>query len=236
MKQSNAKEIASIAIKLLIICSVVAAIVAFVYVITKDRIALNEKLDTASALTSIYKDDFDGKEFTYDEEKDLYVILEEAAEEAQEKVLEADKNETWENKTEQKILASASVCTPKDGFKEDVTALYQITDSEDKVMGYCVAVEPMGFKDVIKMLVAVNSDFTVKDVKIVSMSETSGIGTKVEEPEFLGQFSGKEQGEVAIVDTISGATKSSKPVIYGVSQSIEQVKSYVSETEVQSVE
>ena len=55
---NNKKEIFITALKLLVICSVVATIVASVNFITKDKISYNEKLSTAEALTGIYSDDF----------------------------------------------------------------------------------------------------------------------------------------------------------------------------------
>ena len=58
MKQNNTKEILVIALKLLVICSIVATIVAAVNFITADKIAYNEKLNTAEALTGIYFDDY----------------------------------------------------------------------------------------------------------------------------------------------------------------------------------
>ena len=65
MKQTSTKEILVIAIKLLVICSIVATIVAAVNYITADKIAYNEKLNTAEALTGIYFDNY-GKEFEVD--------------------------------------------------------------------------------------------------------------------------------------------------------------------------
>jgi len=72
MKQSNVKEILVIAAKLLVICSIVAAIVAFVNSITKDKIAYNEKLTSAEALTEIYSSEFGNKPFEVTD--DGYVI------------------------------------------------------------------------------------------------------------------------------------------------------------------
>ena len=85
----------------------------------------------------------------------------------------------------------------------------------------------MGFKDTINMLVAVNPDVSVKGVKIVSMSETSGIGTKAAEPEFLEKFNGLGSPVSSKVDTISGATKTSKPVIGAVDTALRQTAEYI---------
>ena len=77
------------------------------------------------------------------------------------------------------------------------------------------------------MLVAITPDLSVKGVEIVSMSETSGIGTKAAEPAFLKQFAKQNIDGVKNVDTISGATKTSKPVIEAVCASLQEVALYI---------
>ena len=198
---NNKKEIFITALKLLVICSVVATIVASVNFITKDKISYNEKLSTAEALTGIYSDDFNkGFEVSGND----FII--------------SDGNKTVITCSQENFSFSS----------KDVKALYVLKDSENNIHGYCVSIQPMGFKDYIKMLVAVNSDCTVKGVEIVSMSETSGIGTKVEAPSFINQFTGLNDTEVRRdVDIISGATKTSRPVIDAVSASLYEVSEYI---------
>ena len=204
MKQTSTKEILVIAIKLLVICSIVATIVAAVNYITADKIAYNEKLNTAEALTGIYFDNY-GKEFEVD--GNSYVISDDG-----------------------NIIISCKEAA-FDFSTKDIKALYILSDTENNTLGYCVSIQPMGFKDCIKMLVAVNPDCTVKGVEIVSMSETSGIGTKAQDPSFLGKFANLNSTEVSSeVDIISGATKTSKPVIDAVTASLNEVSSYIRES------
>lgn len=201
MAEKTNKDYVMIALKLLIICSIVAFIVATVNFITEDKIAYNEKINTASALTQIFGDDFDGKAFTVD--KEGYVI---------------------ENDGEKSVFCTAAECQ----LNEDITALYVITDADGNVLFYCGAVSPMGFKAEINMLVALNPDLSVKGVKIVSMSETSGIGTKAQSEGFLSKFVGLYEDETKDVDTISGATKTSRPVIDAVTNVCNQARIYKS--------
>ncbi len=204
MKQNNVKYIVSISLKLLVICSIVAAIVAFVNDITKERIALNEMMTTAQALTGIYSSDFDGHAFVVENEE--YVVKDN------------------DGNTVAKCLQVDSKYITVD----DVTAVYVLNDADNNALGYCVSIQPMGFKDVIKMLVAVTPDLKIKGVEIVSMSETSGIGTKAKEPAFLEKFMGLGAEQAREVDIISGATKTTKPVISAVAASIDQVAKYIS--------
>lgn len=195
----NTKEILSITLRLLVICAVVATIIAFVNAITKDKIEYNERIGTAQALTGIYSADYNGRVFEVDGNE--YVI----------------KDETG-------VVVKCIEAELKEFIRADITAMYILQDASNNPLGYCVAIQPMGFKDVIKMLVAVNPDFTVKGVKIISMSETSGIGTKAQDEGFLHQFTQMPAKEV---DTISGATKTTKPVIDAVDSSVDQVKAYM---------
>lgn len=204
MKNSNTKDVTVITLKLLIICTVVAAIVASVNHITKDRIHLNELKNTSLALSDIYSEDFGGKAFEVQD--DSFVIKDENGIEI--------------------ALCKAAECT----LNKDVTALYKISDADGNPYGYTVSIQPMGFKDLIKMIVAVNPDLTVKGVKIVSMSETSGIGTKVQSSAFLSKFIGLDSESAKSVDIISGATKTSKPVINAIASSVDQVALYIAES------
>ena len=201
MKKNNTKEVVIIALKLLIICSIVATIVASVNHITKEKIAYNEMLNTAEALTGIYEKDYNAA-FTVE-----------------------GKNFVIKNGEETVITCAQENFDFK---SKDVKAIYVLKDADGTSLGYCVSVQPMGFKDYIKMLVAVNPDCTVKGVEIVSMSETSGIGTKAKDASFLGQFANLDETSVKRdVDTIAGATKTTKPVINAVAASLYEVSEFI---------
>lgn len=103
-----------------------------------------------------------------------------------------------------------------------VTGAYEVLNNSETV-GYGVLCEPVGFKDVIKLLVAFDSDKTVISVKVISLSETAGFGDKVmKEPWFNEQFTGYKTNVVlgGNINAISGATISSKAVVKGVNDAI----------------
>ena len=113
----------------------------------------------------------------------------------------------------------------------DAVAVYVKNASSKKLAGYCVTVAPRGFAEDIVMLVAINTNITVRGVKILEMSETAGIGTKIEsESWFIDQFKFKSKnitvaspsgGAANAIDTVSGATKSSKAFLAGVNAALE---------------
>lgn len=102
-------------------------------------------------------------------------------------------------------------------------------------VGYCVNVAPKGYGGDIEMIVGFDSVGAVTGVKIVSMSETSGIGTKIAEPEFIQNFIGrtstvkadKKATDKDTVQIISGATKSSKAFVNGINVAIDIVSQLV---------
>ena len=114
----------------------------------------------------------------------------------------------------------------------EAVAVYAKSPASQKLAGYCVTVTPRGFSGNMTMLVAVNANITVRDVKILEMSETAGIGTKIEsESWFAEQFKLKSRnisearspgraGDNAI-DAISGATKSSRAFLAGVNAALD---------------
>lgn len=199
MRKSEIKDLITIAAKLLVICSIVAVIIASVNFVTKDKIALNERQSTAQALSQIYGFDFsvDNMQFTA-----------------------KDSDGT--------VLA---VCKAVDAQLEgDVRQIYEL-ETNGKISGYCVSVSPMGFKSNINMLVAINPNLTIHEVKIISFSETSGIGTKIMDFDFLSSFVDKTYPVSESVDIISGATKSSKPVILATDNALTCVAKYINSKE-----
>ena len=103
--------------------------------------------------------------------------------------------------------------------ENDVDALYLAEGA-----GYVVLVSPRGFGGELVMTVGVDNDLAVTGVVITEQSETPGLGTKAQTPEFLSQYVGKSgtlqlvkgtaaEGQIAAV---SGATVSSKGITAGV--------------------
>ena len=100
-------------------------------------------------------------------------------------------------------------------YEAPVVAVYEVY-CKGELLGYGVQTNPMGFKAEIGVIVGVGKDGSCVGVKITSMSDTPGVGTKVQDKSFLSGFSGLNGENVAEYDTISGATVSSKAVKSGV--------------------
>ncbi len=101
-----------------------------------------------------------------------------------------------------------------------VTAVYR-AQSGDVITGYCFDVTVKGY-DEITMIVGINTDLTVTGVKILSQSETPGIGSKAVEEEgaFLSQLNGVSSRNLNSVVAVSGATVSSQGILNGVRSAV----------------
>ena len=108
------------------------------------------------------------------------------------------------------------------GLPESVAGVYRDLDGE----GFVALLSVKGYDASKPMSVAVGftSEGTITKCHVISASgETSGIGTKVTNDDFLSHFANKD-ASLDGVDAISGATISSSAVIDAVRESFEAIK------------
>ncbi len=108
---------------------------------------------------------------------------------------------------------------------EDITAMYE---NSEGMLIFDVTADGYA-KGGIRVLIGVNPDGTVAGVGIVSLSETPGLGTKINDPAYLAKYEGVAEAKDA-PDAISGATYSSK----GLKNAVEAaLAAYAQQKEVQ---
>jgi len=122
-----------------------------------------------------------------------------------------------------------------------IDAVQVLNDSEDPI-GYAIrTLTPVkGYGGDIEMFVGFSEAHEISGIKILSFSETPGLGTKIEESSFVNQFVGQladkvfsigsgstEDGEVTAV---SGATISSAAFISGVNNAVTIYDAYFNES------
>ena len=147
-----------------------------------------------------------------------------------------------DNAQKEQVEARLAVLQEAEEFIEVVyqpgegSAVQQIFEGKKggQRVGYCVSVTPNGFGGIIDMMVGIRADGTVEAVKIVSMSETPGLGSKATDSSFIGQFAGKEtKSPIQVIKSgtaqsdeivaIAGATVTSRGVTEGVNEAIAAV-------------
>ncbi len=101
-----------------------------------------------------------------------------------------------------------------------------------KPIGYVVSAYTKGYSSFIKMLVAVDTDYRIIGIQILSEQETPGLGDNVDKKWFKDQFRGKTEDHLVVIkgetntdiQAISGATISSRAVTNGVKAAVEALR------------
>ena len=92
--------------------------------------------------------------------------------------------------------------------------------------GYAVEVTPAGFDGAITMMVGVDKQGNVQGISVISHTETAGLGAVAAADTAVGQsfrdqFKGMNGSvDIADVDTLTGATITSKAVIAGINAAL----------------
>jgi electron transport complex protein RnfG len=112
-------------------------------------------------------------------------------------------------------------------LEDDIFVIY----SDGEQIGYAFEAVGSGYGGDIKILVGLEDETTIKDITIVSHTETPGLGEKVTASAFTDQFTGLSVEDVALsrdggkIDAITGATISSTAVVNAVRETaLEKVK------------
>lgn len=129
------------------------------------------------------------------------------------------------------IFSDADEIAPSDITAEDIDSIY-IASENGSPIGYAASVSPNGFGGAVELMVGISTDGSVAGIKLVSHSETPGLGSRVSEDSFLGQFSGLS-GKISLgsdVDAITGSTISSKAVTSGVNSALAAYESIFSDS------
>ncbi|MDO4807773.1 MAG: FMN-binding protein [Coriobacteriales bacterium] len=88
-------------------------------------------------------------------------------------------------------------------------------DESDNVVGYVIVAESKGYGGPVPVSVAFDATGHVANIMVMSNSETPGLGTRVANDSYIGQYVGLEAAPVDAdsIDMISGATISSKAAL-----------------------
>ena len=93
--------------------------------------------------------------------------------------------------------------------------------------GYTITGYGKGYGGNVNLMVAFNDAGEIVNLKVLSHSETAGLGSKIENPEFLAPFKGTtEDLTISDIDAISGATISSKAAVTAVNNARKAFNQY----------
>lgn len=116
-----------------------------------------------------------------------------------------------------------------------IQSAYRLLDGNGNAGGYAAVSKAKGYDSDIVVEVSFDKNCeTITGISILEQHETQGLGARIAEEEFLGQFNGAVlpvklggNAEGSKLDGISGATISSKAVIKAVNRAYEFLRSYL---------
>ncbi len=133
----------------------------------------------------------------------------------------------YENENAIAIAARKEVLPEADGFtKLDadlpdgsfVTEAYQADNGAGYV--FMITCDGFGGKGTMNLICGIGADGKITATQTLSHEETPGMGSKTADPEFRGQFVGKDSS-LSGIDTITGATFSSNYYLEGIASAFE---------------
>ena len=104
---------------------------------------------------------------------------------------------------------------------------YKVRDKNNKFIGVAFKASGKGYSSVVDTLVGMTQDGTITAIKILNQNETPGLGVRIAEPSFTGQFNNKNLQGLSEVQAITGATISSKAVIDSVKKKAQEIKDLI---------
>ncbi len=121
------------------------------------------------------------------------------------------------------FTSAADIKTEDTGVTAEKVEIFCKVLDGDKHIGYYATVTATGFKGDVKMLIGLDTEGKVLGVKILTHSETVGIGDKALADDYLSGFGGIGEGD-ALPDAISGATYTSNAVRNGITYALNAYK------------
>lgn len=118
------------------------------------------------------------------------------------------------------LLPEADSFTAVEGVEvEGVTEVY----AADNGAGYVITAGAQGYGGELPVMVAFDTQGTIAAVQFLENNETPGLGQKVQEESFYGQFSGMQAQAFTLddIDAVTGATISSNAAVEGINRAIE---------------
>lgn len=130
------------------------------------------------------------------------------------------------------LAESYKVCKTEEGFErceeKDGLSIYPATLNNALSATGVQTFSDKGYSGRIELMVGIGKDGAIKNIEVVSHSETPGLGSKMKEAFFRDQFIGRSKTDAPLkvkkdggdVDALSGATISSRAFCEAVQQAM----------------
>lgn len=114
--------------------------------------------------------------------------------------------------------------------ENDEVIYYKALDDKGKIIGYVFKAKQRGYSSDIETIVGIDVKGKILAIRLLSQNETPGLGSRITESEFTDRFKNKDLKSFNEVDTITGATISSKAVIDSVKAKLEEILSKIDDS------
>ncbi len=101
--------------------------------------------------------------------------------------------------------------------------IYYKAYKNDALLGAAFKTTAKGYSSEIETMVGMTKDGQIAAIKVLSQNETPGLGSRVAEPSFTGQFANKSLEGLNEISAITGATISSTAVMNSVKTKAEEI-------------
>lgn len=101
---------------------------------------------------------------------------------------------------------------------------YKAYSKDKKFIGVAFKASGEGYSGRVETMAGMTKDGTITAIKILSQNETPGLGNRITDSSFIGEFANKNIPGLNEVQAITGATISSKAVIDSVKKKAEEIK------------
>lgn len=101
---------------------------------------------------------------------------------------------------------------------------YKAHNKEGQMIGVAFKAKGKGYSSDIETMVGMEKEGKILAIKILSQNETPGLGSRVSESDFTGQFSNKSIQNLNEVEAITGATISSRAVMNSVAEKAKEIQ------------
>ncbi len=115
-------------------------------------------------------------------------------------------------------------------------------DETGKVIGYTFITEGKGYSSTVVSIVGVDTEGRIIGVKIISQSETPGLGSKAQDEGYLAQFKSKLAESVRVkpdggdIQPITGATITPRAVCNSISEKWAKIKDAIAKSDTKQVD
>ena len=138
------------------------------------------------------------------------------------------------------VLSEAASFEVIGTFNEE--SVFAGLDNEGTTVGYTFLASLYGYSSDVKSMVGVKTDLTVNKIKIISQTETPGLGANCTKPEFVAQFDRKDVEQMKVdkdggdIESITGATITTRTIANSIKDGLIMLEKLIPDETEESVE